>query len=168
MAYISRSVAKFASTFLSVSQYILSVSQHVLSVFPYVLSGSQRQLYGRCKWRVFQLSTNVVPRTKPIRASESCVLTRLILLETSIVSWDLQWRPPETALNLSNITSILPECLHKCEINAESVRLLYWPIENSTISSQNRSLALASSSQYTTVADGFTLYVCLFRQATVS
>ena len=114
---------------------------------------------------VLQLSTVVVPRTNPISASVLYVLTRLILPKTYALP--LSVLRLETPVNKIITTgqypsAIRPKCYSwMCQINVESVRLLYWPIENSTISSQNGSLASASSSQYTTVSNGFTLYVCL-------
>lgn len=118
---------------------------------------------------VFQLSAVVLSSTKPIRASGLCVLTMLIFPQKSVVplksfvfdstrsrnSTITSSQHPQTG---STITSGCP--FWSCQLTAERVELMYWPIETNTASSQNRSLASTSLSQYTTVSNGFTLYVC--------
>lgn len=118
---------------------------------------------------VSQLSAVVVPSTKPIRASGLCVLITLIPPETSVVprksllfDSTRPWNGTLTSIQYPQwgpTTGPGPPTW-VCQINVESVKLLYWPIENSTTSSPNRSLASTSLSQYTTVINGFTLYVC--------
>lgn len=48
------------------------------------------------------------------------------------------------------------DCCAGCEVNADRVRVLFWPVDDNTLTTQNVSIATAAS-PYTTVSDGFTL-----------
>ena len=54
----------------------------------------------------------------------------------------------------------LTDCCQSCYLLAYHVYLLYWPIEDKTSSINDVATTDAASVLYTTVSDGFTLYVC--------